>query len=75
MEWRGLEADFSARSSALRARTRTLPGLPDAASSEAPDKPRCASTRRAVRLPTTRTCVRTLQNPAAGRRREAGGLS
>jgi len=45
---RGLEADFSARSSAPRARARAHPGLPDAASSAAPAKPNLrVDTRRA----------------------------
>jgi hypothetical protein len=63
-EWRGLEADFSARSSALRARTRAPSGLPDASSCAASADQRRASTRGAVRLRSTRTCLTTLQNPA-----------
>jgi hypothetical protein len=70
-EWRGLEADFSARSSALRARARAPSALPDTSSSAASATPRCASTRGAVRLRSTRTCATTLQNQAAEWRREA----
>ena len=59
---------------ALRARARAPSGLPDASSSAASANPRRASTRGVVRLRSSRTCLATLQSPAAELRRAAAEL-